>query len=983
MFHFLQTVEKDVKNVAKNIPKATHKTLNFLGSTAEDVASIPKNIIQHPVQSIKSTATDLAEPFKDVGQNAVRTVSDLGEPASTPQEREALINNRTSASKNPEYQKAIKGLPSHGNSVEGVNAAQELAAKGGNADSIRTLLQKDAQAKSAQDKKALGDTLQIVSTTAGIPELKAAEESEKTTKAVSNLDKLKSAVSTGKELSKEGAINGATNSVGSQLSEGKEISPTDTLKGALVEALLSPVRGATKSLVKNGVASNFSKLPEDATDNIISKDTPIEHPDTTQGFNDARRVASHILTDKQLDDLESKGASTKTVDNFKEALMSPQSNSQNNIEPKSGAQVLNEALPAKARLTPEVTQLLQDTGKAVPKASKTPILEGFRDPQSVASRYFGKEGSDIVYDSSIAAKKRSDIQESANPLITDVENNAKKLSKTTAGQPEVRRRLNQALEDRSNADSYLKTPQEKATYQSLQKAYDFGKELLEQHGIGTLENYSPRIARRDAQDASEGLDYTLNKAFSNKTDSSFTKKRTEDEPTEPLTEDPVAALRGYFSSISKQLAYEPLMKSLPERLQKINPINTINRNDKETGKIFLQKHFKNLLQPDIPTGGLFGEKFQNKLINQTYRSALKFKPSFIITNPTQRLAARSQVSGEAIRLSKDIDPADLKDLQSGLTSGKSTISSDSSSSASSLEGNQTKTDRLHEKLSGEQGNVVRAFNLGASQHIASSPIYKAAIKAGKSAKDAAKEALADPDTKDGAIRDGNVLTNVTQFGANVANKPQVLSEGGTIGVTPLSKKWFQQYKRFQLGTTQLLGNITNPKNARALDIMRRGDPKQTQLVDYLKAAQTLQGAMKEARKTVDAGETNVTKEDLDGAQNLLDKSVKVLNKQIKNASQIRSGKTARNLGLMWAAASTIQFLMQGATNPGKALEYGSPISIPSKSDNPLNPNAPSDPLGRYGLNNKKLLNFIPVVGPVANRASEVEKLIEALTGKGQ
>lgn len=1152
MFHFLKTIENDVGKAKNVVTKTASKGLNFLADTTKEIASAPAAIIHNPVQAAKTTVKTIAEPFEDIAKHTENTVKQLAKPAASSADRQKLIDNQTAASKNPEYKNAIKGLDQHGNTVQGVNEAQHMAAQGSSAADIRTHLQKDAAAKAKQDAKAVGDIAQVAATVTGGKTIKDIAEVGKSEKALSTADKLKTAITTGKRVAKEGATAGAENSIGTQLSDNGKVNIRQTLKDTLTGGALATGGAVGSDLAKTGIETiadhstplnegGYIKIGKDTPDNIVKKvfhnqtednalyhgtriqsaldilnsggikantskfertlnddktnryvslsrqrnsgffngknsdvkfvvdgekvgktqpyvdgelkpsdhtnpygfeaeqrtkkDVPLsaikrieggsllepeeekqlrelaaKHNipfvafDDTKGMRDTIEKSNNSKVDqkkftnaltgnrqKELDDMEAAGANTKAaetspINKFKAAITSP--TEPGYTPPKTGAQVLNESLPKKAQLTPQVTQLLEDTGKAVPKASKTPILEGFRDPQSVAGRYLGKTGSDIVYESSQAAKKRSDIQDAANPLVTDVEKNAKGLSKTTAGQPEVRRRLNQALEDRANADSYLKTPQEKKTYESLQKAYDFGKQLLEEHGIGTLENYSPRIARRNAQDASEGLDYTLNKAFSNKTDSAFTKKRANEEPAIDLAEDPVAALRGYFSSISKQLAYEPLMKSLPERFKGVNPIHTINHEDKELGKAYLQKHFKNLLQPDVPTGGFFGEKFQNKLINQTYKSSLKFKPSFIITNPTQRFAARSQVSPEAIKLSKQIDPEDLKSLHGGLTSGRSTISSDLTSSAESVSGKQSKTDILHEKLSGEQGNVVRAFNLGASQHIASSPLYKAAIKAGKSSKEAAKVALADPETRENAIRDGNVLTNVTQFGANVANKPQVLAEGGTTAVIPLSKKWFQQYKRFQLGTTQLLGNVTDPKTARALDIMRRGDPKQTQLVDYLKAAKTLQGAVKEARKTVKAGETDVTHADLNGAEEALNRSIKVLNKQIKNASQIRSGRTAKNLALMWAAASTVQFLFSGAANPSKAIQYGSPVSAPTKSDNPLTAVAPSVPTSTYsklplGLSAKKALNFLPVVGPILNRASDAEKLIGALTGQNK
>lgn len=688
---------------------------------------------------------------------------------------------------------------------------------------------------------------------------------------------------------------------------------------------------------------------------------------------------------KELDDMEASGGKLAASENTTPAAETLPTPKPGYTPSKSGAQVLNESLPSKARVSDKVARLLDDTGKAVPKASKAPILESQQDPTSVAGKLLGKTGSDIIYESSKGAKKASDINEAAKPYLDAVKKATKNLSKTPGGQPAARRRLNQALNDRENAASYLKSPEETKAYEALRDAYDHTKGVLEANGFPTRANYAPRLQRRDIEASVEDIDKGLGKTFSKNVSASATKERTAEEG-ENLAEDPVAALGSHVSSIAKHIGYKDLVDSLPERLKGVKPIYGVNADDLKRGKQFLSDHFKNILQPDLPTTGKLGEQAQNKLINQTYRSALKGKISFYGLNRTQRFAARSQVSPEAIRLSKHIDKNDLKDLQSELTSGKSTLTTESNTTTSSVEGKQTKTDKLHEKLSGEQGNVIRAYNLGVSQHIANSPAYKAAIKAGKNAKDAAKEALTDPAIHDGAVRDGNTLVNTTQFGANIATKPHALQESGVIPGTIISKKWIQQYRRFPQGMLQIVGNVTDPKTARALDIMRRGDPKQTQLVEYLNAAKSLRQGISSAKTTIKKGEnTEVSLKDIAQAKDLLDQNIKILNKQIKKSSSIRGGKTARNLALMWGSAYAIQSLATGGTNPFTTAVYSSPVSIPTKDSNPLVPSAPSIPTSKYsklplGISPKKALNFVPFVGPVAARITEAQRFTKALTG---
>lgn len=836
------------------------------------------------------------------------------------------------------------------------------------------------------------------------------------TSPIANSAKFVAAVATGNDTARTNAVAGLKDEVTKPKVPVtiKDKTGKTTINPKAADIIFQAASGAgeTKVASKGAEAAKEALVPKPKSSEVKTPnpnhtvEQPVktdEHPHTTQGFNDAKHEFIKALSPQELDNMEASGGAIAAKKQAESVPTKP-----GYTPPKTGADfasaLLSEGTGGKVKLDPNVVDLLSKTGKATTPASKAPVLEGARDPQSVLSRHFGKEGSDIAYEASQGAKKRSDLQEAAKPLIDDAEKKLGKAAKTEAGKQDVESRINQALEDRSNADNYLKTPEEKAAYEATKTFYDHYQGHIADAGKGTLENYSPRVARQNAEDASQGLDYTVSQAFSKNTDAPFLKERTKSEPDQQLLEKPVSTMRNYSSAVSKQLAYEDLMKKLPERLQKVNPIYTIDQTAKQGGKEYLQKYLKDLLQPDIPTSGkglgkIISEKTQNKLINQTYSSALTLSPKFGLMNRTQGYATRSQISGEARKLSKKIDKKDLEDLRGSLTSGDNPISGEADSTASNIGGSKTKLQRTQAKVSGEKANVNHAFDSGVAQHLVDSPIYKQAIKDGKKPKEAAKVALADPDTRELAIRAGNVVTNTTQFGGNIANKPGWLRESGTV--LGLSKKWYQQYQRFPLGMTQLLGNVTNPKNARALDIMRRGDPKQTKLVDYLKAAKTLQNALPDAQKTVKRGEGGgggggddgrppVTPEQLKETKKLLDKSVKILDAEIKKNSKIRGTKTAKNVAKMWAAASVIQFLFDGAIGNNKdkttdqkiakAVKFGAPVNVPTKDQNPIVPNIPSSPVGKFGINERKLLNFIPVVGPVVNRGREAAGFVSALTG---
>lgn len=1116
MFSFLNRVKKDLGGAVNQTAKVTHKGLNFIGDTADDVAALPKAIATHPVQAAEGVAKGIITPAKELTKAITSTPAAIGREIQN-----KPIND---------IQKNVFGSTDSGTIA----------------------------------KKIIGDTLQTGANFVGGGVAKDAVQGTKAVKDLSTVDKLKSSLAGAKTVAKEGAAASGVSSAGSQLSDKGNVNASQTVRDALIGGLLAgsgsvaadavktapkavksvediasqhpavlqindhlkqlnqqrenlAAKGGTEAALKSNAKAYTSalKLRTDTVDAIkqggyvgnndgseLQKFTP-EKTDTEKIFDniDKSDLAAYgkdtgniglykfgphsdegkTLADKTPESLQQVGVlsqasksqavrrdarqidyilarssnPTKALKNLEfESLGTPEgrvlqsavnkltatdanpidknsfigavtgdkqytSQELDDLEsaggrealqstptkpgyepPKTGADfanaLLSEGTKGKVQLPQEVVDLLGKTGKDADASSKAPVLEAGQDPSSVLSKHFGKEGADIAYEASQGAKKRSDLQEQANPLIDDAEAKLKKAAKTKAGQADVESRINQALEDRGNADSYLNTPEEKDAYEATKAFYDHYQGHIADAGKGTLENYSPRVARQNADEASKGLDYTVTQAFSKNPDAPFLKERTKEEPDQELLNKPVSTMRGYSSAVSKQLAYEDTLKKLPERLQNVNPIYTLDSASKQRGKTYLQQYYKDLLQPDIPTSGkglgkLIGEQAQNKLLNRTYSAALSLSPRFGIINRTQGYATRSQVSREARQLTRKMDSSDLESLRSELTSGDNPITGEATSSASNVGNPKTKLQKINAKVSGEQKNVSHAFDSGAAQHIIESPIYKQAIKDGQKPKEAAKAALADPATRDLAVRAGNTVTNTTQFGSNIANKPGWLRESGTV--FGLSKKWIQQYKRFQLGTAQLAGNITDPKTARALDIMRRGDPQQTKLVDYLKAAKTLQNALPDAKKTIKAGETEVTKQQYKDSKDLLDKAVKVLNSEIKKNSSIRATKTAKNLGKMWAAASVVQFLFDGATNNGqdkttgqqigKAIQYGSPVNVPTKEQNPLSVPVPSSPIGSHGISGRKLLNFVPVVGPVVNRGREAKGLIEALTGSGQ
>ncbi len=121
--------------------------------------------------------------------------------------------------------------------------------------------------------------------------------------------------------------------------------------------------------------------------------------------------------------------------------------------------------------------------------------------------------------------------------------------------------------------------------------------------------------------------------------------------------------------------------------------------------------------------------------------------------------------------------------------------------------------------------------------------------------------------------------------------------------------------------------------------------------------------------------------------------MKVIDKEMKNHSQIRGAKTAKNLGKMWAAAGAIQIVFDGgiqsfAEDPESVGTEALVKSNPTATGKVIGQNSvlgglssAASPVSKYGgLNERAILNTVPVVGPVVNRGRDVKKLAESLFG---
>jgi hypothetical protein len=651
--------------------------------------------------------------------------------------------------------------------------------------------------------------------------------------------------------------------------------------------------------------------------------------------------------------------------------------------PKNQAEFLVDTLKNIGVQIPDsVGTAMGEVGAVKRSTPVTSFLESMKSPGKVLTSHFGAKGGDVAYELQKSAHTVEQGQQVVAPIIQDATKLMKKVNKTDAGRKEVSRRIYSALEDRANADNYLQSDTEKELFTKVAEFFDIFKEERQARGLAVVgENYGPRAQIMDALTAPDRMMQQVSQAFKRDTVSPFSKERTREIAGEIDNTDIVGMMQRYANSQLKEFGYTPAMEKAQEALSQIDPAYLTDKSYNKQGIDYLQRMFQDALSPQQTSKV---ERLANKALQTTYKNALSFNPRFIAQNFTQRWLSKAETSMEARTLARKMDGDTLTDLRSGLASGDNPFFTE----LSGIEGsgvNPRKPGPLNVSNKVEMKNITTAYDRGASQAIVDSEQYKAAIQSGMKPQEAARKALEDPTTKDLAQRAGNMLVNRTQFGANLMSKPEFFRSGGMIwGILP--KSFVKQYGRFQAGIIENIGDFMNLKKAREYDILQRGNPAETQIVDYKRAAEAFQGGLKDMTKAVKRGEIQgVTPDEMKLANNQINSLVKILDKEIKANSQIRGAKKVSQYAKMWAAATAIQFMFSGGGEGSleRSAKYASPVNVPSKDQNPLTVPAPSITKlfsSNEGARNRAALNFVPGVGLVVNRARDFNNFYKTITG---
>lgn len=648
---------------------------------------------------------------------------------------------------------------------------------------------------------------------------------------------------------------------------------------------------------------------------------------------------------------------------------------------------LDEApLPQTKALAPEVQQLVDTrvarndaTGKTGQAKFLDRYTKGFINRSTEEAGAFG---GDIASSMVKGNKVKTDIGNNLRPLMQDIDKGVKKVAgKTEVGQEQFMGKVDAALQDRPNSRAQFDSDEQYEIYQKIEKVYDFVKNERVARDLPVREDYSPtQMIRAGGEDPSYLASALTNKITT--ADSRFSKARTGDGAEQAVfnTRD----LFNYVNSQSTEFAYKEAADMFKEGIKNVPP-EIASSKSFQNGIKNLSAAYEKAVNPSATTKGDKAIKFFQSTV---YKNILWNNPKNTAFSAAQTLIARGDVTSEAKAIAKALDKDTLAQINDQKWFGDATVSADMQSDTrmTQLAQGASKYD-MNRK--GEEYAVKKPFALGFSQGISETAAYKAAIKEGKSKADAVKVAMDDPAAKEYALRSGNILVNDTAFGANSMARPEFLRDASAM------KRAFTMFMRFPLGMTELVQKSLRPAEARAVNVLMKGDPRATPVPEMRQKYQKTLVALNDIEKAAKDGKLGDIKlEAVQDSIKLTKENIKTVDETIKSLSSIRGKNRAAALAKMWAATAAIQFAWTGLTDP----ENASPIDAVAAADptiaskvNPMNPysversglTSPLIPANRYGINWNGAANLVPGAG-IANRGVKLatgKSAVDWLRGK--
>lgn len=459
----------------------------------------------------------------------------------------------------------------------------------------------------------------------------------------------------------------------------------------------------------------------------------------------------------------------------------------------------------------------------------------------VMAESYGAAGGELanrMYDGDI---ERGALMEAGNRYLDKIKEVYDKIENPFR-RDEISDEVVRALEDRANAQKYLKSEESKAVYKDAKAMLDYFKTLLDQKGYLTTDDYFTHIldvdiidqVLRDIEDPSTAKGKPLNDFIT--ATSAFLKPRTGADIR--IRKDVPYVLSSYLRSVTRELAYREGVQYYYERFQKDIPV-ALQRNSMERAKVFM----KNVLEPERGKGKFF--RAINFIRNQQYRNFLGMNLKASAQNMTQSEFARFRWLPEADKLRKKIYRqrdmltgalADAVDVASQETPRYlELIREEESIGASQLSELFNRIDTF-QKSEGRNWGIVE---LGSILNSAMKDPRYQALKKEKGQMAAIQEVLSNKEAFDKAVREAASTAAETQ----VASAP---SMRGEFYDKPLSRV-IGMFTAFKFRQLQVLGEALKDqkgiRGTRAQLILRKGLADEIEPVEVLREVEGNRTAM--------------------------------------------------------------------------------------------------------------------------------------------
>lgn len=564
------------------------------------------------------------------------------------------------------------------------------------------------------------------------------------------------------------------------------------------------------------------------------------------------------------------------------------------IQAAIGLRMLSkETDPARARRILELAKKHRTTGD-----TQGHIFAGFMSRQSQMAKSYGQAGPELQIELYEGQVDRDRLVETAKVWLNKINDVYEKVEKPSEI-ADLNMQVVNALEDRGNAQSYLKTDQAKEVYKNATAVLDYFKKQIEAAGYPAIDDYFPRIVDHDV--LSQIFDMIANsdseqlKAMKERypslmeiitANSPHLKERTGAEFKS--VNDVPYVLGRYVNSVSKALSLKNAMQYYYERFQKDIP-KGLQHNSLERAR----KLVKNVVMPERGRGKAF--KVANWIRSRQYPAFLGYNIVASVINRTQVDLARWRWSRKANKIERKLWRRAKKQNLSGALADAIDMASTRATRFLELEGHllSDETKGALRKYFDRHDPFQRgeALNWGETElgsiinSVMKDRRYEGLAKE-LGDEGALNKLLEEQDVFDKAVREARVTAAETQVSAMEAMRAEAYDSPSARIILMFTAFKFRQFQLF----AQQLGRQEGINGTRALRILERGVSGEAEPVEVLREIETNRRAVekliKEVKRTKDLG---VSLEDARQLVRHLKTQEAELNQTIKEIENTGSG----------------------------------------------------------------------------------------------